>query len=234
MGTDLARAVETLARATEQLAGRDAARGPETTMLWVTGGLLLANLLLVGVTYWYARLTRASARAAEEAARAAERSAAASEAMVGFERERLLAAERPKLVISAGDTEEHFHTTNIVNTGPGPAREATLFVYVEHPEARDPVKAVQLPYEIPGGAVEKPTVYISQAHYLQAAIRIRLCHYTDRHSSLHSPRVYHSIYIEERDTPPQQRSFTPESPIEADPDFARYLRLCGACSGKSE
>ena len=154
--------------------------------------------------------------------------------MVGFERDRLMAAERPKLVISPGDTEEHFHRTNVVNTGPGPAREAKLFVYVEHPDERDSVKAVRLPYEIPAGSVEKPGVHISQKHYSEAAIRIRICHYTDRQSAPDSPRIYHSICIEERDVPPQLRSFTPESPIEADPDFARYLRLCKACSGESE
>jgi hypothetical protein len=185
------------------------------------------SLIAVGIAIWAVRHSGRSARAAE-------RSAESAETMVGFKREGLLAAERPKLVISAGNTEGHFHTTNIVNTGPGPAREATLFVYVEHPDERGPAKVVQLPYEIPGGAVEKPTVHISQKHYLEAANRIRLCHYTDRHSSPRSSRVYHSIYIEERDIPPQQRSFTPESPIEADPDFARYLRLCGACRGKSE
>jgi len=186
-----------------------------------------ASLSAVAAALW-------ALRHAARSAHAAERSAKASEAMVGFERDRLLAAERPKLVISVGDTEGHFHRTNIVNTGSGPAREAKLFVYVEHPEARDLMKAVQLPYEISKGDIEKPGVYINQKHYLEAAIRIRICHYTDRQSSPDSPRVYHSIYIEERDIPPQQRSFTPESPMEADPDFARYLRLCGACSSKSD
>ena len=164
-------------------------------MLWVNGGILLATLLLVGVTYWYVRLTRASVRASEK--------------MVGFESERKLAVESPKLVISGGDSEGHLYATNIVNTGSGPAREATLFVYVGHPEERDPVKVVQLPYEIPGGDAVKPKVRISQPHYLQAAIRIRLCHYTDRHSPPPTARASITRSASKSATPRHSREASP-------------------------
>ena len=64
---------------------------------------------------------------------------------------------------------------------------------------------------------------------------IGICHYEDRYSSPESSRVYHSIdlYVgppSNRDYGHRFRHFSPEVPIEQDPDYRSYLSVCKVCS----
>ncbi len=106
-----------------------------------------ATLILVGVTYWYARLTRSissnsgeSAASAVRAAEAAEQSAEIAQAAVEVSERTMLLAHMPQLIGRLHGASQRGLKIRVANAGPTPAYniEVVLFFGLTHQPRSEP------------------------------------------------------------------------------------------------
>lgn len=201
-----------------------------TAAAWIQA---IATLALILVTAWYVYHTWRIAQRTAQAADAARESAQAAKEMVGLERQRMILSQKPEIAVSVMVYDDPLVEFRAKNFGSGCAVKCSGFLRAEsHSDASD--HEVKLHHTLEPGQDQRVRINLPLGNSRDHKRIIVLCHYEDRYSNPVDPRVYHSLHINPelphdagRDAP--QVHFTPELPMEDNPEFREYLSLCKAC-----
>ncbi len=208
----------------------------EKLLVVATFLLVVATFILVGVTYWYAKSTKYIAAKTGDAAQAAKQSAESAEKLVKVEQRKAMLASVPRLVLHHMGHDGTGVNLRISNTqGTGCARG--LKCYARRASAfgnglqQQPCTVQGVPYELAAGKQHDAKVLMQLPAHQQGLVI--LCHYTDLHSTVEEPRIYHSIYVHPQGAvgPPGDDYFPPERPMADNPEFREFVSLCKACGG---
>lgn len=207
-----------------------------TAAAWVQA---IATLALILVTAWYVYHTWRIAQRTSEAADAARESAEAAKEMVRLERSRLVQSRRPQVRVAIHQTDDYGEydaearcRVLLKNEGDQDALRLRVFLRTEGPTGpQDREAEVRYALEPDGGA-SADFGMLGPGH--NRLSMIAMSHYTDQYHNSPDPRVYHSLCLialhpDGRVKDHVRSNFTPEHPMEEDPDFCQYLSLCKAC-----
>ncbi len=213
-------------------------------LVYVTLGLAVLTGVYAVLTDRIARKTGEAAQAARESAQAAERSAqaaeltaAATEQLANLTREQLFSLSAPEVIVQ---DEQQSNPTNgafvwtvaLTNQGEGAALHPKLFAYVGRSGNLTRGDLLGSPPPALGKGVPTRLLHhISKAVWRDHLRVVIVCHCVDRYHTAEKPRVYHSVYDDNREgsAAPQvfQDHFWPERPLPED-----YRRLCPICYGE--
>jgi len=213
-------------------------------LVYVTFGLVALTGVYAILTDRIARKTGEAAQAARESAQAAERSAKAAELtasatqqLADLTHEQFLSANAPKVLVQdeqqSNPTNGAFEwTVALTNHGEGVALRPDLFAYVGR--SGNLTKGDLLgspPPALDKGVPTRLRHHIAKAVWRDHLRVVIVCHYVDRYHTAEKPRVYHSVYDDNREgsAAPEafQDHFWPERPLPED-----YQRLCPICYGE--
>jgi hypothetical protein len=211
----------------------------EAFLMTVNLLLVFVTFLLVGVTFWYALSTRrianqtaAAATAARQSAEAAARSATAAEQLAKLQRQQIILASVPRLVLSHQGNDQRGAAFALSNRGKGVARGIKCYARRKR-EGGEELVGVRALHEL--GERKEHFVTLRMANPGDWAELAMICHYTDLHATEEEPRIYHSVFVDCRDgkRPSGEDYFPPERPIAENPDWASDLGICQACQGEA-